>query len=138
FLSRALLPFLALGTGISPGLARLTRGCLLQVLNDDYIRTARAKGLRERAVIFVHALKNALIPVATIVGPLLAGVLTGRFFIERIFAIPGLGDQFLASVTDRNYNLLTGLTIIYSLFLVVGNIMVDVTYTWLDPRIRFD
>lgn len=138
FLSRALLPFVVLGTGISPFLARLTRGSLLQVLNDDYIRTARAKGLRERAVIYVHALKNALIPIATIVGPLLAGILTGSFFIERIFAIPGLGEQFLLSVQDRNYNLLTGLTLVYSLFLVLGNIMVDVTYTWLDPRIRFD
>jgi oligopeptide transport system permease protein len=89
-------------------------------------------------VIYGHALKNALIPVATILGPLLAGVLTGSFIIEQIFNIPGVGDKFVESVSSRDYNLLTGVTIVYSTFLVAGNILVDVMYTWLDPRIRFD
>ncbi|KAB2860347.1 MAG: ABC transporter permease, partial [Anaerolineae bacterium] len=117
---------------------RLTRASLLQVLGEDYIRTARAKGLRERAVIYIHALKNSLIPVATILGPLLAGVLTGTFVIERIFVIPGLGESFVDSVSARDYTTIMALTTLYSVFLIFGNIMVDIIYTWLDPRIRFD
>ncbi|PJF31183.1 MAG: hypothetical protein CUN51_04765 [Candidatus Thermofonsia Clade 1 bacterium] len=138
FISVAILPISVLGIGISAGLARLTRASVLQVLRDDYIRTARAKGLRERAVIYIHALKNALIPVATIVGPLLAGVLTGSLIIERLFAIPGLGDVFVSSIAARDYTMLLGVTILYSVFLILGNILVDIIYTWLDPRIRFD
>jgi ABC-type dipeptide/oligopeptide/nickel transport system permease component len=138
YVSLAILPVFALGTGMVAGIARLTRASLLQVLREDYIRTARAKGLQERAVIYGHALKNALIPVATILGPLLAAVLTGSFIIERIFNIPGIGDQFVSSVASRDYNLLVGVTIVYSVFLVSGNILVDLMYTWLDPRIRFD
>jgi ABC-type dipeptide/oligopeptide/nickel transport system permease component len=137
YLSTAFLPVIALGTGMSAGIARLTRASLLQVLNEDYIRTARAKGLRERTVIYIHALRNSLIPVITILGPLLAAVLTGTFVVELIFAIPGLGDTFVISVTQRDYNLLVGVTVLYAVFLVVANIFVDVVYTWLDPRIRF-
>jgi oligopeptide transport system permease protein len=137
-LAAMILPVLALGTGMSAGIARLTRASLLQVLGEDYIRTARAKGLRERSVIYIHALKNSLIPVATILGPLLAAVLTGTFIIERIFTIPGLGDAFIASVGARDYTTIMAVTILYSVFLIFGNIMVDVIYTWLDPRIRFD
>jgi len=138
YISLAILPVFTLAIGMTAGIARLTRASLLQVLREDYIRTARAKGLKERVVIYGHALKNALIPVATILGPLLAGVLTGSFIIEQIFNIPGVGDKFVESVSSRDYNLLTGVTIVYSTFLVAGNILVDVMYTWLDPRIRFD
>jgi oligopeptide transport system permease protein len=138
FISRAILPISSLGIGLAAGLARLSRASLLQVMSDDYIRTARAKGLRERIVIYVHALKNAMIPVATIIGPLLAGALTGSLIVENIFAVPGLGSAFVDSITTRDYNLLTGVTILYSVFLILGNILVDVMYTWLDPRIRFD
>ncbi len=138
FISRAIPPVLTLGIGVAAGIARLTRASLLQVLRDDYIRTARAKGLRERMVIGVHALKNALIPIATISGPLLAVILTGTFFVEIIFGIPGLGDTFISSVTERDYNLLTGVTVLYSTFLIAGNILTDVLYVWLDPRIRFE
>ena len=138
YISLAILPVFALGTGMVAGIARLTRASLLQVMREDYIRTARAKGLKERVVIYGHALKNALIPVATILGPLLAAVLTGSFIIERIFNIPGIGDEFVNSVSSRDYNLLVGVTIVYSTFLIAGNILVDVMYTWLDPRIRFD
>ncbi|MBL1136403.1 MAG: ABC transporter permease [Chloroflexi bacterium] len=138
YIKGVILPMVALGTGMSAGIARLTRASLLQVLGEDYIRTARAKGLRERAVIYIHALKNSLIPVATILGPLLAGVLTGTFVIERIFVIPGLGESFVDSVSARDYTTIMALTTLYSVFLIFGNIMVDIIYTWLDPRIRFD
>ncbi len=132
------LPVITLATGMSAGIARLTRASLLQVLNEDYVRTARAKGLRERVVIYVHALKNALIPVATIIGPLLAGVLPGTFIVELIFTIPGLGKVFVDSVTARDYTMIMGVSLLYSVFLILGNILVDIMYTWLDPRIRFD
>ncbi len=132
------LPVITLATGMSAGIARLTRASLLQVLHEDYVRTARAKGLRERAVIYVHALKNALIPVATIIGPLLAGVLTGTFVVELIYTIPGLGKVFVDSVAARDYTMIMGVSLLYSVFLIIGNILVDIIYTWLDPRIRFD
>ncbi len=138
FIGRLILPLFVLSTGVSAGLARLTRASLLQVLQDDYIRTARSKGLRERGVIYVHALRNALIPIATLVGPLLAGIVLGSFFVENIFAIPGLGNTFINSVGQRDYNLLAGSALLYSFFLILGNIMVDVMYTLIDPRIRFD
>jgi oligopeptide transport system permease protein len=138
YVGRMALPMLTIGLGITAGIARLTRASVLQVLRDDYIRTARAKGLKEAAVIYIHALKNALIPVVTIIGPLLAGVLTGTLIVERVFGIPGMGSSFVESITNRDYNLLVGITIVYAIFLIIGNILVDVMYTWLDPRIRFD
>ncbi len=137
YFSTAFLPVITLAMGMAAGIARLTRASLLQVLNQDYIRTARAKGLTERAVIYGHGLRNSLIPVVTILGPLLAAVLTGTFVVELVFAIPGLGDTFVTSVTTRDYNLLVGVTVLYSVFLVAANILVDVLYTWLDPRIQF-
>ena len=132
------LPVITLGVGMSAGIARLTRASLLQVLHEDYVRTARAKGLRERVVVYVHALKNAMIPVATILGPMLAAVLTGTFVVELIFSIPGLGKVFVDSVTARDYTMIMGVSLLYSVFLIIGNICVDIMYTWLDPRIRFD
>jgi len=137
YFSTAFLPVVTLAMGMAAGIARLTRASLLQVLNQDYIRTARAKGLTERTVIYGHGLRNSLIPVVTILGPLLAAVLTGTFVVELVFAIPGLGDTFVTSVTTRDYNLLVGVTVLYSVFLVGANILVDVLYTWLDPRIRY-
>lgn len=138
YVGAALLPVISLALGMSAGIARLTRASLLQVLNEEYIRTARAKGLRERSVIYIHALKNSLIPVATILGPLLAGVLTGTFIVERVFAIPGLGDSFIDGVGARDYTTIMAITLLFSVFLIAGNIFVDLLYTWLDPRIRFD
>ena len=137
YFSTAFLPVITLALGMAAAIARLTRASLLQVLNQDFIRTARAKGLRENAVLYRHALRNSLIPVVTILGPLLAAVLTGTFVVELVFAIPGLGYSFVTSVTTRDYNLLVGVTILYSVFLVVANILVDVVYSWLDPRIKF-
>jgi oligopeptide transport system permease protein len=137
FWSRAIPPILALGIGIAAGVARLVRASLLTTLAEDYLRTARAKGLRERGVIGVHALRNALLPLATVTAPLLAAVLTGTFFIEAVFGVPGLGDTFLTSIADRDYNLLTGVTVLYATLLIMGNVGVDIVYAWLDPRIQY-
>jgi len=138
FWTHAVLPVFTLGTAMSAGIARLTRASLLEVMVSDFIRTARAKGLKERAVVVRHALKNSLIPVATTLGPMLAAVLTGTFVVEQIFALNGMGRQFLMSIEQREYFLLSSLTLIYSIMLVLGNLFVDITYAWLDPRIRYD
>jgi ABC-type dipeptide/oligopeptide/nickel transport system permease component len=133
-----ILPAFALGFVNSALLARLTRASLLQVLNEDYIRTARAKGLPERMVIVVHALKNGMIPVITVMGPLFAALVTGTFVVEVIFAIPGMGRFFVTSITGRDYPVIMGTLLLYAAFLVLANLMVDVAYAWLDPRIRYD
>jgi ABC-type dipeptide/oligopeptide/nickel transport system permease component len=132
------LPTFAMGTGLSAGIARLTRGSLLQVIQSDYIRTARAKGLREVVVVARHALKNSLIPVITVLGPMFAAVLTGGFTVETIFGIPGLGRHFTTSIGNRDYPVVMGTTLIYAVLLVIANLLVDITYAWLDPRIRYD
>lgn len=136
--SHAILPVFALGTAFSASIARLTRGSLLQVIREDYIRTARSKGLQERTVVIVHALKNSLIPVITILGPLFAAVVTGTFVVEQIFGINGMGKHFILSVGNRDYQVITGLTLLFGLILVIANLVVDITYAWLDPRIRFE
>lgn len=138
FWLHAALPVFALGTAYSAGVARMTRAGLLDVLDQDYMRTARAKGLKERSIVIVHALKNSLIPVVTMLGPMLAGAVTGSFIIETIFALNGMGLRFVNSITQREYFLQTGLVLIFGVLLVLGNIMVDIMYAWLDPRIRYD
>ncbi len=138
FFAHAALPVFSLGTGAAAGIARLTRAGLLEVLSSDYIRTARAKGLRERVVIVVHALKNSLIPVITILGPLLAGLITGSFITETIFAINGMGRRFVGSIGQREYFLQTSLVLLYGILLILSNLMVDIMYAWFDPRIRYD
>ncbi len=138
FFQHAALPVLTLGSGISASIARLTRASLLQVIRQDYIRTARAKGLMERLVVARHALKNSLIPVVTVLGPLFAAVVTGTFIVEQIFAIPGMGRHFVASIGQRDYPLITGVTLVYAVFLVISNLLVDITYVWLDPRISYE
>ena len=138
YFKHAALPVFALGTSSAAGFARLTRASLLQVINEDYIRTARSKGLREQTVIVVHALKNSLIPVITVLGPAFAGLVTGTFVVELIFGINGMGKHFVTSIGNRDYPVITGVTLIYAIILVIANLMVDVTYAWLDPRIRFD
>ena len=132
------MPAIALGTGSSAIIARLTRASLLQVLHEDYIRTARAKGLKEKMVIGRHALKNALIPVVTIFGPLFAAIITGSFVTETIFAIPGLGEYFVASIGNRDYPVIMGTILLYVLLLVISNLFVDISYAFLDPRIRLE
>lgn len=138
FWRHAILPAFTLGTGLSASIARLTRASLLQVIREDYIRTARAKGLAERLVIFRHALKNSMIPVVTILGPMFAAVLTGTFVVEQIFAIPGLGKHFVTSIGNRDYPIILGTTLLYGVAIVIANLLVDIVYAWLDPRIRFD
>ncbi len=138
FFQHAMLPVLTLGSGMSAQIARLTRASLLQVIRQDYIRTARAKGLGEYVVVVRHALKNSLIPVVTIMGPLFAAVVTGTFIVEQIFAIPGMGRHFIASIGQRDYPLITGATLVYAVFLVVSNLFVDLAYVWLDPRISYE
>lgn len=133
-----ILPAIALGFAQSALLARLTRASLLQVLHEDYIRTARAKGLRERLVVTTHALRNALIPVVTVLGPLFAILITGSFVTETIFSIPGLGRYFITSITSRDYPAIMGTTLLFAFFVVFANTMVDIVYAWIDPRIRLD
>lgn len=133
-----ILPALALGFTQSALLARLTRASLLQVMNEDYIRTARAKGVSERMVVIRHALKNGMIPVITVIGPLFAALVTGTFVVETIFGIPGMGRFFVTSVTGRDYPVIMGTILLYAIFLVLANLIVDLIYAWVDPRIRFD
>ncbi|MCD4803033.1 MAG: ABC transporter permease [Anaerolineales bacterium] len=138
YFSHAVMPVFALGTAMAAGFTRLTRASLLQVIAEDYIRTARAKGLRERVVIGLHALKNSLIPVVTILGPAFATMLTGTFIVESIFGINGMGKHFVNSIGNRDYQVITGVTLIYAFVLVIANLLVDISYAWLDPRIRYD
>jgi ABC-type dipeptide/oligopeptide/nickel transport system permease component len=138
FFKYGLMPSVALGLGTSAIIARLTRASLLQTIREDYIRTARAKGLQERVIIVRHALKNSLIPVVTIIGPLFAALITGTFVTELIFGIPGMGKYFVTSITNRDYPVIMGTILLYAVFLVFANLLVDITYAFLDPRIRYD
>ncbi|MFW0781254.1 ABC transporter permease [Rossellomorea marisflavi] len=131
-----ILPTLALATGPMAIIARLTRSSMLEVLTQDYIRTGRAKGLSPWKIVFKHALRNALMPVVTILGTLAAGILTGTFVIEQIFAIPGMGKYFVESINQRDYPVIMGTTVFYSAFLIVMLFLVDVAYGLLDPRIK--
>lgn len=134
--SHLLLPALAL-TGFSLAyVTRLLRSSMLDVLNQDYIRTARAKGLSTRTVLFKHALRNAVLPVLTYMGPLVAATFTGSFVIETIFSFPGLGEHFVRSITNRDYTVVLGVTIFYSAFLIAMNMLIDILYGVVDPRIE--
>lgn len=137
FWAHAILPAVTLGTAFSASIARLTRASLLQVIREDYIRTARAKGLRERTVVIGHALKNGLIPVITVLGPLLVIVVTGTFVVEQIFGIPGMGKHFVTSIGNRDYTVITSVSVIFAVLLVLANLAVDIIYAWLDPRIQY-
>src|SRR5690625_1667855 len=130
------LPTLALATGPMAIIARLTRSSMLEVLTQDYIKMARAKGIAPWKIIMKHALKNALMPVVTIMGTLVAGILTGTFVIEQIFAIPGMGKYFVESINQRDYPVIMGTTVFYSAFLIIMLFLVDVVYGILDPRIK--
>lgn len=136
--SHAVMPVFALGTGLSATFARLMRASLLQVIREDYIRTARAKGLHERTVIYRHALKNSLIPVVTVIGPMFAALITGTLVIEQIFGLNGMGKHFVQSITNRDYAVVLGTILVYTVILVFSNLLVDLAYGWLDPRIRLD
>jgi oligopeptide transport system permease protein len=130
------LPTIALGLGPMAYFARLTRGSVLETLQQDYIRTARAKGLRRRRIVVVHTLRNSLIPVVTAAGPILGFLITGSFVIEQIFAIPGIGRYYVTAVTGRDYSVVMGLTVLLAMIVIVANMVVDILYGILDPRTR--
>lgn len=132
------LPVIALGGYSLSYLARLMRSSLLEVMGQDYIRTARAKGLSETKVILCHAMRNALIPVITVLGPTVANLMTGSFVIEKIFAVPGLGVHFVNSVSQRDYTTIMGVTIFYAAFLMAMIFIVDIFYCLIDPRIKYE
>ncbi|HUS16287.1 MAG TPA: ABC transporter permease [Chloroflexia bacterium] len=131
-----LLPTLALGLPSASYLARLARSSMLEVIRQDYIRTARSKGLRERVVIIRHIVKNGMIPVWTVLGPLTAGLITGSFIVERFFGIPGVGQYFLNAFSSRDYSMIMGSTLFYTVAIVVFNLLTDLTYGLWDPRVR--
>ena len=134
---KMVLPILTLGVLPAAYVARVTRASLLEVLNQDYIRTARAKGLAETAVIMRHTIKNAMVPVLTIAGPLAAVLVTGSFITETIFQINGIGRRFVLSIFDRDYGLIMGTVLLYSVIVVIANLIVDILYAVVDPRIRY-
>ncbi len=131
------VPALALGLPYASYVARLTRASMLETIRTDYVRTAWAKGLKARVVVLRHALRNALIPVVTILGPLITGIITGSVVIENIFGIPGLGKEFITSILARDYNIVIGVFTFYAALVGVANLAVDVVYPVLDPRIRY-
>ena len=133
-----ILPVIALGGYFLSFMARLMRSSLLEVMGMDYIRTARAKGLSEQKIIVKHALRNAIIPVVTILGPTIANLVTGSFVIEKIFALPGMGRHFISSISNRDYTAIMGITIFYAAFLIAMVFIVDIFYSLIDPRIKYD
>ncbi|AOS44889.1 Oligopeptide transport system permease protein OppB [Lacunisphaera limnophila] len=132
------LPSLTLGFVYAAYIMRLTRGGMLEVLNQDFIRTARAKGATEGRIVFRHALRGGLLPVVAFLGPGVAGILTGSFVIETIFQIPGLGREFVNSAFNRDYTLVLGTVILYASLIVICNLVVDVVQVWLNPRLKFE
>ncbi|MGH7765373.1 MAG: ABC transporter permease [Candidatus Dormibacteraceae bacterium] len=131
------LPAFALGFPYASIVARLTRASMLEVIRQDYVRTARAKGLRESVILIRHALRNALIPVITILGPLVIGIITGSVVIENFFGIPGLGHEFAQSILNRDYAIVIGVFTMYAGLVGVANLLVDLAYVVIDPRIRY-
>jgi peptide/nickel transport system permease protein len=131
-------PSIALGTGAAAGLARVTRSSALEVLNSDFVRTARAKGLRERSVLWVHVLKNSLLPVVTISGLALGGLLGGAVAVETAFGVPGSGQSLTRALASRDYPVIQSLTLLFGVIYVFLNLTVDLIYGWLDPRIRYE
>ena len=132
------LPVITLSLSPMANITRLTRSSMLDVLGQDYIRTARAKGVSSRKIIFGHALKNSLIPVLTYVGPMLAFIVTGSMVVEQIFAVPGIGRQFVSSINNRDYTMIMGTTIVLASLIVIMNLVTDILYKVVDPRIDFE
>ena len=132
-----ILPGLTLGTIYAASIARLTRGCMLEVVRSDFIRTARAKGLSERLVIWRHMLRGGLLPVVSYLGPAIASMLTGSVVVEKIFNVPGIGPYFVDAAFNRDYFLVMGIVLLYAFFLLLLNLVVDVAYGFLDPRIEY-
>jgi oligopeptide transport system permease protein len=135
-LTSPILPTITLAAAPAAYLTALIRSNLIETLGEEFVRTARAKGLKESVVLIKHALRYSLIPALTVMGPLTAALLTGSFVVEYVFAIPGMGRFFITAVTDRDYPLIMGVTLVYTVLLVCANLLVDVLYSWFDPRIR--
>lgn len=133
---RWILPSIILSLGSMAFLTRITRASMLEAIRQDYVRTARSKGLSEQVVIVAHTMKNAMIPVATIVGPATAALITGSFLIETMFSVPGIGREFVRSVLARDYPLIMGVYMLYAVLIMVANLTVDIVYGMLDPRIK--
>ncbi|GIX22623.1 MAG: peptide ABC transporter permease [Gammaproteobacteria bacterium] len=131
-----ILPALTLGAGYAAYLARLTRGGLLEMLSQDFVRTARAKGAGELRVLLVHALRGGLVPVVAFLGPAAAGLLAGSFVVETVFQIPGLGRFFVQAAFNRDYTMVMGMTVFFSTLIVLFNLLADIALVWLDPRLR--
>ena len=132
------LPTFALGLGMLATISKYTRSSMLEVISSDFVKTADSKGLSKLRIIFVHQLRNALMPVVTLLGPIVASVITGTFVVENVFGIPGLGRHYVTCVQNLDYTLITGLTIFFAVILVVMNLAVDIIYALIDPRIRLN
>lgn len=137
-LSMTLLPAFALGLGLAAGQARMTRSSALEVLYEDYVRTARAKGLGDKLVVWRHVFRNALLPVITTSGLALGGLLGGAVSVERAFAVPGLGTLLVQALADRDWMMIQNLVLLYGVIFAVINLLVDLSYAWFDPRIRYE
>lgn len=135
-LSSYIMPVTALSVYPTAYITRLMRSSLLDVMGQDYIRTARAKGLGNFKILFKHAIRNAILPVITYVGPMLASLMTGSFVVEKIFTIPGLGREFVSAITNRDYTMIMGTTILLATFIIIANVIVDILYKIIDPRIN--
>lgn len=135
-LSSYIMPVTALSIYPTAYITRLMRSSLLDVMGQDYIRTARAKGLGNFKILFKHAIRNAILPVITYVGPMLASLMTGSFVVEKIFTIPGLGREFVSAITNRDYTMIMGTTILLATFIIIANVIVDILYKIIDPRIK--
>jgi oligopeptide transport system permease protein len=130
------LPSIALGFYTLAMVSRLMRASMLEVVQQDYIKTAKSKGISKFRITYKHQIRNAIMPVVTVLGPTVASVLTGTFVIESIFAIPGMGKYYVQSVQNLDYTLILGMTVFYGAFLVIANMIVDILYGMIDPRIR--
>lgn len=130
-------PAIVLGLAVSAYIARMTRSTLLEVIREDYIRTARAKGLRERMVVWRHALRNTMLPVVTLSGVLFGFMLGGSVVLEQAFSVPGLGRAMVEAFVDIDYIVIQNLVLLYGVVFVVINLLIDISYAWLDPRIRY-
>ena len=133
---KKILPVVALGLYTVALIARLLRDKMIEVMGQDYIRLAVAKGVQPKNIVFKHALRNAILPIITIMGPTIAAVLTGSFVIEKMFSIPGLGKYFVDSINDRDYTMVLGVTVFYAIFLIIMMILVDIIYVLVDPKIK--
>ena len=133
-----ILPVVALGFGSLATISRLMRTSMLDVLGQDYIKTAKAKGLSQSGIIFKHAMRNAIMPVVTVLGPITAGILTGGFVVESVFGIPGLGRYFVQSIQGCDYTMICGTTVFYGAFLIIANLVVDIAYGLIDPRVKLE